>query len=218
MPGQATTKTFWEHIANADLEELKDFCEFKDDETGYTGSYAADVDEFALALQENARKISNDYEFVENIWDAGLSGDAGEIIEEIRKRFLGFHLINNELANIAVFSLVCDYGYAGGVNSIKYLMEYDVYAARVNERAFEKPEDDDADEEDDDAEIEELDEIVAEVEEEEEETEDEEEEEEIMPAPFYLVLHWIGKDYCKSDDPKCEHCPVSDNCHYYFQN
>ena len=190
-----TDGTIWRYIADAKPNKLKNCCVFGDD-AGYTGSYTSNVDEFVSALQKNAQKIVDDYKKVENIWEDEEFSDYeyySEIIEEIRKRFLEFELIDEEQANMAVLLLVRDCGYAGGAGSRNYFnMRYNEDVARVISRAFFAEDGtnnakEHADELDEDEEIE-------------------------MPNLFDLALLQIGKDYCKSDSPKCDSCPISSHC------
>ena len=196
---QPTTRTIWEYIANADLDKIKGFYNFKSNETGYTDSYLlGNVDEFASALQKNAQKIDEDYGLVEFIWEDDLPDDYSEVIEKIRERFLEFELIDEERANIAVWLLVRDYGYAGGVRSRMYFnLRYNEEVARVILRAFFAEND-----------MNSAKEYAENL------------ERDLgsgyynLPPEFDLALQRIGRDWCSQNKPKCKGCPIRGICRY----
>lgn len=198
-PPQVTTKTFWKHIANLHLKNKKIF-EFTDgNKYDYSGAYAGrNSSKFPAWLKNNAKMIIKDYDsLVENIWEKDLPDENEKKIEDLHKRFEAFEGIGTNLANMAVFALVRDYGYAGGWESRKYLkIKFDTHVQQVITHAFLS-----GNSQSDDAEayVKSLNSKVQ------------------SPADFDFALFTIGKDYCQKNHnhKKCTECPIHESCNSY---
>lgn len=195
-PPQATPKTFWKHVTKIHLNNKNIFKFTDENEKGHSGAYAGrNINKFPAWLRNNANMIIEDYgSIVENIWEKGLSDDNEKKIEELHERFEGFAGIGPNLANMAVFSLVRDHGYAGGWESRKYLrIKFDTHVRQVVSRAFlGTSQADDAE-----AYVKELNSKVQ------------------SPADFDFALFTIGQKYCYRDNPDCTKCPIHESCVYY---
>lgn len=187
-------KTIWQHIAQMTIWELRRYCQF-DPDNEYTGAYAGyNARRFPGWLRNNARIIVDQYELVENIWESDdLPGNNVQKIHEIHKRFAEFNGIGDNLANMAVFSLVRDHGYAGGRNSRRCLrIKFDTHVNRVLTKAILSG----------NPELISARQYV-----------------DILnttldsPADFDFALYTIGQDYCQYDT--CNECPIHEHCNTY---
>lgn len=198
-----TPTTFWIHISKMSLSEVNDYCQFKPG-GDYTGFYAGqNCYKFNGKgsqkgwLRQNAKKIVNTYDGrVESIWTDDLPVDNAEKILEIHSRFKEFQGIGSNLANMAVFALVRDRGYAGGIQSKKLLkIKFDVHVNRVITKAIisGNPQLGDAENY--------VEKLNGELD---------------SPADFDLALYKIGQDYCQYDN--CKECPIYNYCNTYKNN
>lgn len=184
-------ENFWQYFAKMSIRDIKEFCQFEP-EGDYTGSYAGiNANKFPHWLRDNAEKIVKEYGGrVENIWEEDLSEDNEEKIKEIHRRFKEFEGIGEGLANMATFSLVKGYGYAGGIKSQKFLrIKFDTHVKRVVEKAILTGN-------------EELGSAKAYVQELNKKLK--------SPADFDQMLFKIGQEYCQYNS--CEDCPINKAC------
>lgn len=125
VENQFPGETIWRDIAATHLNSLKSICQ-----TGFEGvSYAVNYNynKFHNNLKENAKILVADYHAdPRNIWNV-----TPENVEEIYIRFKKFHGID-DLAKMAQFILVRDYGVAGGIQSKQYLKaKPDIHVSKV---------------------------------------------------------------------------------------
>lgn len=199
-PKTTTFKTFWVNLANMNFNSLKRKLKFSvDNKYGYTGSYAGiKAKQFPRWLKKNANLIVEQYGVVENIWEDLPNDNDEEKIQEMHARFAKFNNIGKNLANMAVFILVRDHGYAGGVKSKKFLkIKHDTHVDRVLSNAIISGNPELAPVE---SYIQKLNENLS------------------SPADFDCALYNIGKKYCQYNnrpDSKCSRCPIKDACNSY---
>lgn len=196
-PPQATAKTFWQHVANIHLNNKNIFKFTDENEWGYSRAYAGvNRDKFPIWLRNNANRIIEEYgSIVENIWEKDLPDENEKRIEKLHERFEKFNGIGQNLANMAVFALVRDHGYAGGWGSRKYLrIKFDTHVKQVVTRAFLYGTSgvDNAE-----AYVKELNSKVQ------------------CPADFDFALYTIGQEYCFQEDPDCPECPIHESCAFH---
>lgn len=198
-------RTVWQRIAEMNIHEIRDFCQFEDDgkwQGSYAGINRRKFEGYGRKrgwLRENAQRIIDEYEYVDNIWNNDLPEDNEGKLLEIHKRLSAFGGIGKNLANMAVFSLIREHGYAGGRKSRGLLkIKFDTHVQRVVDRAIisGNPQ---------------LGPAKRYV-------------EKVLngggilesPADFDYATFRIGKDFCQYDD--CGHCPIQGSCNAYLQN
>lgn len=198
-------RTLWQRIVEMKLHEIQDFCKFEYDERwhgAYAGINAHKFEGYGRRkgwLRDNAQQIIDEYEYVDNIWNADLPKDAEKQLIEIHNRLSRFNGIGNNLANMAVFSLVRDYGYAGGRKSKELLkIKFDTHVHRVIDRAIISG----------NPQLGSARTYVKKVLNGSRILE--------SPTDFDYATFRIGQDFCQYDD--CEHCPIRLNCNAYQQN
>lgn len=198
-------RTVWHRIAEMNVHEIRDFCQFEHDEKwrgAFAGINSRKFEGYGRRrgwLRDNARKIIDEYEYVDNVWNDDLPKDNGEQIAEIHRRLADFSGIGKNLANMAVFSLVRDHGYAGGRKSRGLLkIKFDTHVHRVVDRAIISG----------NPQLGPAKHYV----------------EKVLngggvlesPADFDYAALRIGQDFCQYDD--CDHCPVNLVCNAHLKS
>jgi len=181
------TDNFWKEILSSDIEKITKICQ-----KGYEGkSFAIPFlhNTFPNYLKSAANKIVNKYGAdVRNIW-RNIGPENVNIIYERFREFDGI----DELAKMAQFMLVRNYGVAGGIESKKLLsIKPDILVQRVMFRMGISAKES----------INEVIKIVNQL-------------DLISPADFDASLWVIGREYCKKNNPKCLECPVKTVCNYF---
>ena len=198
-------RTVWQNIAKMGVREIRDFCRFENHEK-WSGAYAAinsrKFEGYGKRkgwLRENAQKIIDEHEYVDDIWNGGLPKDNEIQIEEIHSRLSSFSGIGKNLANMAVFSLVRERGYCGGRKSKGLLkIKFDTHVRRVVDRAIISG----------NPQLGSARDYVENVLNGEDALE--------SPADFDYAAFRIGQDFCQYDD--CAHCPISSACNAHLES
>lgn len=198
-------KTVWHRLAEMNVQQIREFCRFENDEK-WSGAFAAinsrKFEGYGKRkgwLRENAQKIIDEYEYVDDIWNGGLPKDSEIQIEEIHSRLSAFSGIGKNLANMAVFSLVRERGYGGGRKSKGLLkIKFDTHVRRVVDRAIISGNPQLGSARDYVENVLNGGEVLE------------------SPADFDYAVFRIGQDFCQYDD--CAHCPISSACNAHLES
>lgn len=200
-----STKTVWHRLAEMNVQQIREFCRFENDER-WSGAFAAinsrKFEGYGKRrgwLRVNAQKIIDEYEYVDAIWNDSLPNDNKTQIEEIHSRLSSFSGIGKNLANMAVFSLVRERGYAGGRKSKGLLkIKFDTHVRRVVDRAIISGNPQFGSARDYVENVLNGGDVLE------------------SPADFDYAAFRIGQDFCQYDD--CAHCPISSSCNAHMES